>query len=85
MHLPEVKTLSSLQKSCSPVGYVREVHVPWGTGHNERFVLDFAHIEAKIAIELDGSSHKKTQEYDQLRDSLLRQLGWKVIRIKLWT
>lgn len=68
-----------------PAGYVREVHVPWGTGHNERFVLDFAHLEAKVDIELDGASHRKTQEYDCLRDILLKQLGWKVIRIKLWT
>ena len=67
-----------------PVGYVREHHVLWGKG-NERFVLDFAHLGAKVAIELDGASHKKTQEYDRLRDEVLKTLGWKVIRIKLWT
>jgi hypothetical protein len=66
-----------------PAGYIREHHILWGE-RNERFVLDFAHLDAKVAFELDGTSHKKTQEYDELRDAWLKRKGWKVIRIKLW-
>lgn len=67
-----------------PVGFVREHSVLWGKG-NERFRLDFAHIDGKVCIELDGSSHRSTKEYDDMRDALLRTMGWRVIRIKLWT
>ena len=74
-----------------PAGYVREHLVyygerimPVGYGGLRRryFRLDFAHVEGKINIELDGPNHKTQQAEDQTRDAILRELGWKVIRIK---
>ncbi|MCR4301836.1 MAG: endonuclease domain-containing protein [Sulfuricaulis sp.] len=65
-----------------PVGFIREYRIQWGETWSERFQLDFAHLEGKVCIELDGPHHKKIQEYDAMRDALLRAMGWRVIRIR---
>lgn len=73
-----------------PVGFIREFHVSYGEHvvptpfgpRRRQFNLDFAHIEGKINIELDGSSHKTTAEADAVRDAILREIGWRIIRIK---
>lgn len=45
-------------------------------------ILDFALLDSKIAIEVDGDSHKgpKAQEKDRLRTAKLEKLGWVVVR-----
>ena len=73
-----------------PAGYTREHHFTYGepdvsTGwglRRPRFQMDFAHLEAKVDIELDGIGHKASPEEDAARDAILRLYGWKVIRIK---
>lgn len=58
--------------------YVREK--PFG-----RFSLDFAWIELKRCIEIDGKQHetdKKQKIRDVAKDNLLHENGWKVLRIK---
>jgi len=46
------------------------------------FIIDFYCAEAKLLIEIDGSSHleKEQQEYDQARTEYLEAHGYKVIR-----
>lgn len=47
--------------------------------------LDFADIENKIDIEIDGDQHyldKKIVASDARRNKYLEELGWKIIRIK---
>jgi len=49
------------------------------------FVLDFAIIDKKIAIEVDGKkwhSSKKAIRRDRFKDYQLKREGWRVIRIK---
>ena len=48
----------------------------------DRFIIDFYCAQAKLCIEIDGSSHLETkqQEYDQARTEYLEELGYKVIR-----
>lgn len=70
-------------KVLCPVGFVREYRVYYSRVPKARYYqLDFAHVEAKVAIELDGPFHYSTNEDDRKRDVVLRSLGWKVIRIK---
>jgi hypothetical protein len=63
-----------------PAGYVRE-HCVW-LGHPDfrMAVMDFAHLAARVDIELDGIMHIGLK--DGLRDSLLKAEGWRVIRIR---
>jgi very-short-patch-repair endonuclease len=45
-----------------------------------RFILDFASLRPKLAIEIDGPIHDTTAEYDALRTEYLKILGFEVIR-----
>lgn len=45
-----------------------------------RYVLDFACIDAKLAVELDGGQHAEQQEKDHLRTAWLETQGWTVLR-----
>jgi very-short-patch-repair endonuclease len=46
------------------------------------FVADFYCDEKKAVIELDGSVHDENPEYDQFRDSEMKEMGIKVLRIQ---
>ena len=52
-----------------------------GLGRNNYFVADFYCPDHKLIVELDGEIHKHRRDYDQNRDSILRDLGYKVLRI----
>ena len=43
------------------------------------YILDFACVAIRLAIELDGSQHLDSAG-DALRDAFLRQQGWTVLR-----
>lgn len=63
-------------------GYVIPTHRPENNGGGY-YKLDYAHVEAKIDIEIDGSSHRDKNKSDMRRDAFMRALGWKIIRIKV--
>ena len=44
------------------------------------FIADFACLEAKLVIELDGGQHVESVAYDQHRDRLLEFHGYRVLR-----
>jgi very-short-patch-repair endonuclease len=46
------------------------------------FVADFYCAEAKLILEIDGSIHNLQEEYDEQRDFILKQKGFRVLRIK---
>ena len=51
----------------------------------DKYSLDFAWPEKKLCIEIDGEQHDRFEEYklrDISKDKLLKENGWKVIRIK---
>ena len=51
----------------------------------ETYSLDFADIESKTAIEIDGDQHqldKKIKQHDAKRDDALKVLGWLTLRIR---
>lgn len=50
-----------------------------------KYKLDFAWPDKRICIEIDGSQHytiKERAESDKCKDELLKQFGWKVLRLK---
>ena len=44
------------------------------------FIVDFYCPSEKLIIELDGSQHFDTQEYDQSRTEFLESQGYRLIR-----
>ena len=46
------------------------------------FIADFYCYSKKAIIEIDGPVHDLTEEYDHFRDSELKTLGLKILRIK---
>lgn len=44
------------------------------------YILDFACLPLKLAIELDGSQHSETTQKDTERTSYLEKNGWTVLR-----
>lgn len=58
-----------------------EYEMPFG-----RYSIDFAMIDKKIALEIDGQQHRFTarRESDKRKDAKLHDAGWKVFRI-CWT
>ncbi len=45
-----------------------------------KYILDFACIEARLAIEVDGGQHSEMQNQDNVRTAWLETQGWKVVR-----
>ncbi len=57
------------------------VYNPYGSGV-KYFVADFYCDSKKTVIELDGSVHENSLEYDHFRDSEMVNLGLHILRIK---
>lgn len=53
-----------------------------GSGKPYHYKIDIANPALKIAIEVDGRSHRwtKTKESDARKDAFLTSLGWRVLR-----
>jgi very-short-patch-repair endonuclease len=50
----------------------------------DRYIADFASVEAKLIVEIGGLSHDVDDqvEYDAERDAALSALGWRVLRLR---
>ena len=50
----------------------------------ERFVIDFAFVDLRVAIEVDSDNHNTTKQKqkDEKRDSYLFSNGWVSLRVK---
>lgn len=57
------------------MGYKFRRQVPLGP-----YIVDFACIERKIIIELDGGQHADRIEHDTQRDTFLANYGYRVMR-----
>jgi very-short-patch-repair endonuclease len=47
------------------------------------FIADFASIDARLVVEIDGATHSTDAEraYDQRRENYLKARGWRVLRV----
>ena len=58
----------------------RVVSYAYVLGKTKYYILDFYCHEHLLAIEIDGSIHEQTVEYDEDRQALLESVGYQFIR-----
>jgi very-short-patch-repair endonuclease len=46
----------------------------------DRYIVDFACVELRVAVELDGGQHAERSAEDALRTQRLEEVGWCVVR-----
>jgi len=44
------------------------------------YILDFVCLECRVVVELDGSQHTESKDYDAARDRFLEHAGFVVLR-----
>ena len=74
---PEKFFMKVIENEFEDKNYVREL--PF-----KRFSLDFAWVEKRKCIEIDGEQHERFADYkarDQRKDEALKAEGWQVLRI----
>ena len=77
--------LTSLEKQVESI--LKELGIEYIAQYpvHSGFILDFAILDKKIAIEVDGEkwhNSKEAMKRDRFKDYQLKREGWKVIRIK---
>ena len=74
---PEKFFIDVIKNEFQDQNYIREYYI---LGYS----LDFAWVDKKFEIEIDGEQHEKieNQIHDQQRDKILEENGWKTLRIK---
>ena len=75
--------LTSLERIVK--AYLDELGIEYAAQFSTRtgFIIDFALIDKRIAIEVDGPMHltKEAKKHDRFKDYQLKREGWSVIRI----
>ncbi|MBK7407885.1 MAG: endonuclease domain-containing protein [Saprospirales bacterium] len=51
-------------------------------GRKKYFIADFYCHAHKLIVEIDGDIHLQQVEYDKIREDILRQMGFTVLRFK---
>jgi very-short-patch-repair endonuclease len=51
-------------------------------GKRRLFIADFYCAEHQLIIELDGRIHENQKEYDEMREWIINELGYKILRFK---
>jgi very-short-patch-repair endonuclease len=64
--------------------FLRQKPIKYGNygDKNTYFIADFYCAEEKLIVEVDGEIHNYQKGYDNFRDEVLIELGYKVFRIK---
>jgi uncharacterized protein DUF559 len=79
------KFVRDLERILKPLGYIREyaIGIPNSLGrkHGGNYKVDFALPSKKIAIECDGPCHRNRKHLDEKKDTILKKLGWRIIRV----
>jgi very-short-patch-repair endonuclease len=53
-------------------------------GRPSYFIADFHCHQQKWIIEIDGNIHKNQKKWDQIRNEILEDMGYRVIRFSNW-
>lgn len=68
-------------RNCHGVKFYRQRAIFFDVGGRQSFyIADFYSHELKLIIELDGPIHDDRRYYDSIRDNILENLGFRVLR-----
>ncbi|MCD6531236.1 DUF559 domain-containing protein [bacterium] len=73
---PSEKILWAVSRNRGLMGYKFRRQQPIG-----RYVVDFVCLEANLVVEIDGSIHDNTKEYDDEKNKFLNAAGFDVLRL----
>lgn len=81
LYTGQTKAESALEPAVAALGRPYRFQHPFFGNH---YFVDFALLEDKIIIEVDGKSHnsKAAKDADAVRTTTLEKLGWTVVRCK---
>jgi very-short-patch-repair endonuclease len=72
-----------LKRKALGIKFIRQKPIIFYTGNKKNFfIADFFSKEASLVIELDGKIHQNQKKYDQARDFMIKEFGFKVLRFK---
>jgi hypothetical protein len=79
--VPQEALIKALGPEWIPEYPVRTGKKP-GSGYPTNYKVDIAHWQLKVAVEVDGKSHRShsRQDQDRKKEDLLIELGWSVLR-----
>ena len=46
------------------------------------FIADFYCHEQRLIVEIDGDIHNQQQDYDEMREDILKEMGYQIIRYR---
>lgn len=75
---PEKFFMGIIEREFNDKNYIREYPI-------SRYSIDFAWVDKKLAVEIDGEQHEKfneQKERDLKKNELLEINGWEILRIK---
>lgn len=64
--------------------FLRQHPIVYGNNNKQLlfFVADFYCAKARLIIEVDGKIHLSKEEYDNYREDILKEMGYRILRIK---
>ena len=69
------------QRKVMDLRFLRQHPITFLYDSRERFfIADFYCARKKLVVEIDGRIHEKQKDYDELREYIIKSLGYKVIR-----
>ncbi|HNW81698.1 MAG TPA: endonuclease domain-containing protein [bacterium] len=69
------------QRKIMDLRFMRQHPVTFLYDNRERFfIADFYCAKKRLVVEIDGGIHEKQKDYDELREYIIKSLGYKMIR-----
>lgn len=69
------------QRKIMDLRFMRQHPVTFLYDNRERFfIADFYCAKKRLVVEIDGGIHEKQKDYDELREYIIKSLGYKIIR-----
>jgi len=69
------------QRKIMDLRFMRQHPVTFLYDNRERFfIADFYCAKKRLVVEIDGGIHEKQKDYDELREYIIKTLGYKMIR-----